>query len=70
MKLDLFFKKKDVTITWHTNLFFNSSTIKRPNSNYDIFVEKRSCKEMKKHACLKVYATKQVSNGSSSNTHI
>ena len=40
--------------------------MKRPNSNYDIFVEKRAYKE-REHECLKVCETNQGSNGSSSN---
>ena len=40
-----FSKSKYVTITWHTKKNLNSSNVKRPNSNYDNFVEKRAYKE-------------------------
>ena len=42
--------------------------MKRPNSTYDIFGEKRAYKEEEEHGLLKVCETNQGSNSSSSNT--
>ena len=38
-------KRKMLQLLGTLNSFLNSSNVKRPNSNYEIFVEKRACKE-------------------------